>query len=113
MPHTLKNLRRVVQSLLDAMARQEPLEIYAQTRDCDFWYKVYIIAPWGVLRMDTGGEGVQTRPRAWATIRHARLHRVTLDALMENWHQYGIWPRRTIGLMLYTAWRQAQQEGRS
>ena len=110
LPYRLKTLRRVTQSLLDAIARHEPLDLYAQTRGGDFWYKVYIFAPRCVLRMDTGGESAQTRRRAWATIEHARLTRVTLDALMHNWQHYGIWPRRTIGLLLYDAWRQAQEE---
>jgi hypothetical protein len=104
-PQKLKALCRVVQSLLAAMAQHEPLEVYAQTRGGDFWYKVYIMAPRGALRMDTGGESVRTKQRARATIRHEQLQSVTLDALMTNWQQYGIRPRRAIGLMLYEAWR--------
>jgi len=113
MPHTLARLRRVTRSLLDAIGAHTPLEIYAQTLDDGFWYKVYIFAPQGVLRMDTGGESVWNRPCARAAIRYAHLTPVSLDALMTNWQQYDIWPRRAIGLLLYDAWVSAGTRNRS
>jgi hypothetical protein len=100
--------RRMLALLLSAPAQTE---IYAQTmRDPDtreeqFWYKVYFFTPAGVLKSDTTGDFLTTRQEARRVTRAQGLKRVPFEVLMRNWQAHGLWEKsRPISERLLRDW---------
>jgi hypothetical protein len=96
---------RVADYLAEAIASNLPVDVFAQNRGGDFWYKVYLFTPYGVLKSDTGGEHLELKRDALRVIQRRALARVSLPSLMANWQRFGVWERsRPIGTELVRWW---------
>src|SRR5437899_1824181 len=110
MPCYRSRLRRVVLHLLTALATGEAIEVYAQTRAI-FWYKAILFVPEaGALKLDTCAEHLERTDFARRIVQHRNLCRVSLNAVMVNWHTQGLWEAsRPIAALLLTTWRDAER----
>jgi len=110
MPRYRARMRRVVHHLLAALAIGQDIETFALTR-FDFWYKVFFITPYGVLKADSCGELWEKEAFARHVIHARDLRRVPVVSVMENWHAGDLREKsRPLAGLLLHQWRQTMKK---
>ena len=105
----LQKLMNLMDHLEWSLMINATVDAHAMTSLEAFWYKTFVFAEGGVLKLDTISEFLIAKSSALAII-HASQHKAypfrktTLDAVMHNWQRYGAWERRLLGAPLLWEW---------